>query len=45
MLPFATVYRLARSSPLAIDLKRNIRAVGSTEVVDTKKVPTPCSRC
>lgn len=37
MLPFATMYiGLPETSPLAIDLKRYIRAVGSTEVVDTK---------
>ena len=37
MLPFATMYiGLPDSSPLAIDLKRYIRAIGSTEVVDTK---------
>lgn len=37
MLPFATMYiGLPDSSPLAIGLKRYIRAIGSTEVVDTK---------
>lgn len=37
MLPFATMYiGLPNSSPLAIDLKRYIRAIGSTEVVDIK---------
>ncbi|MGK5078552.1 LPS assembly lipoprotein LptE [Janthinobacterium sp. HLX7-2] len=37
MLPFATMYiGLPNTSPLAIDLKRYIRAIGSTEVVDTK---------
>ncbi|MFZ4874812.1 LPS assembly lipoprotein LptE [Janthinobacterium sp. Mn2066] len=37
MLPFATMHiSLPDSSPLAIDLKRYIRAVGSTEIVDTK---------
>ena len=37
MLPFATMYiGLPDSSPLAIDLKRYIRAVGSTEVVNLK---------
>ena len=37
MLPFATMYiGLPETSPLAIDLKRYIRAIGSTEVVDTK---------
>lgn len=37
MLPFATMYiGLPDTSPLAIDLKRYIRAVGSTEVVDIK---------
>lgn len=37
MLPFATMYiGLPDTSPLAIDLKRYIRAIGSTEVVDTK---------
>ncbi|MDX8120263.1 LPS assembly lipoprotein LptE [Janthinobacterium sp. GMG2] len=37
MLPFATMYiGLPDSSPLAIGLKRYIRAIGSTEVVNTK---------
>lgn len=37
MLPFATMYiGLPDTSPLAIDLKRYIRAIGSTEVVDTR---------
>ncbi|MBE3027903.1 hypothetical protein GQ37_007360 [Janthinobacterium sp. BJB1] len=37
MLPFATMYiGLPDSSPLAIDLKRYIRAIGSTEVVNLK---------
>ena len=37
MLPFATMnIGLPDSSPLAIDLKRYIRAIGSTEVVGTK---------
>ncbi|WP_426087964.1 LPS assembly lipoprotein LptE [Janthinobacterium sp. PSPC1-1] len=37
MLPFATMYiGLPETSPLAIGLKRYIRAIGSTEVVDTK---------
>ena len=37
MLPFATMYiGLPDTSPLAIDLKRYIRAIGSTEVVDIK---------
>jgi LPS-assembly lipoprotein len=37
MLPFATMHiSLPDSSPLAIDLKRYIRAIGSTEIVDTK---------
>lgn len=37
MLPFATMYiGLPDTSPLAIGLKRYIRAIGSTEVVDTK---------
>ena len=37
MLPFATMYiDLSDTSPLAIGLKRYIRAIGSTEVVDTK---------
>ena len=37
MLPFATMYiGLPDSSPLAIDLKRYLRAVGSTEVVNLK---------
>lgn len=37
ILPFATMYiGLPDTSPLAIDLKRYIRAVGSTEVVDIK---------
>ena len=38
MLPFATMnIGLPDSSPLAIDLKRYIRAVGSTEIVDTRE--------
>jgi LPS-assembly lipoprotein len=37
MLPFATMYiGLPDTSPLAIGLKRYIRAIGSTEVVNTK---------
>jgi LPS-assembly lipoprotein len=37
-LPFPTMYiGLPESSPLAIDLKRNIRVNGSTTVVDTAK--------
>ncbi|OEZ99500.1 LPS-assembly lipoprotein LptE [Janthinobacterium sp. HH107] len=37
MLPFATMYiGLPESSPLAIGLKRYIRAIGSTEVVNTR---------
>ncbi|WP_332862640.1 LPS assembly lipoprotein LptE [Janthinobacterium svalbardensis] len=37
MLPFATMYiGLPETSPLAVGLKRYIRAIGSTEVVDTK---------
>lgn len=37
MLPFATMYiDLPDTSPLAIGLKRYIRAIGSTEVVGTK---------
>ncbi|MET0321913.1 MAG: LPS assembly lipoprotein LptE [Duganella sp.] len=37
-LPFPTMYiGLPDSSPLAIDLKRNIRVNGSTTVVDTAK--------
>lgn len=37
MLPFATMYiGLPDSSPLAIGLKRYIRAIGSTEVVNTR---------
>ena len=37
MLPFATMYiGLPETSPLAIGLKRYIRAIGGTEVVDTK---------
>lgn len=37
MLPFATMHiGLPDSSPLAIDLKRYIRAIGSTEIVDTR---------
>ncbi|MGX9716539.1 LPS-assembly lipoprotein LptE [Janthinobacterium lividum] len=37
MLPFATMYiGLPDTSPLAISLKRYIRAIGSTEVVNTK---------
>jgi LPS-assembly lipoprotein len=37
MLPFATMYiGLPDTSPLAIGLKRYIRAIGSTEVVDIK---------
>ncbi|MGK5008356.1 LPS assembly lipoprotein LptE [Janthinobacterium sp. MDB2-8] len=37
MLPFATMYiGLPETSPLAIGLKRYIRAIGSTEVVNTK---------
>lgn len=37
MLPFATIYiGLSETSPLAIGLKRYIRAIGSTEVVNTK---------
>ncbi|KAB8053923.1 MAG: LPS assembly lipoprotein LptE [Janthinobacterium sp.] len=37
MLPFATMYiGLPDTSPLAIGLKRYIRAIGSTEVVDTR---------
>ncbi|MDN2707916.1 LPS assembly lipoprotein LptE [Janthinobacterium sp. SUN118] len=37
MLPFATMnIGLPETSPLAIDLKRYIRAIGSTEVVDTR---------
>ncbi len=38
MLPFATMnIDLPDSSPLAIDLKRYIRAIGSTEIVDTRQ--------
>lgn len=38
MLPFATMYiGLPDTSPLAIDLKRYIRAIGSTEVVNTRE--------
>lgn len=38
MLPFATMnITLPDSSPLAIDLKRYIRAIGSTEIVDTRE--------
>jgi len=38
MLPFATMnIGLPDSSPLAIDLKRYIRAIGSTEIVDTRE--------
>ena len=38
MLPFATMnIGLPETSPLAIDLKRYIRAVGSTEIVDTRE--------
>jgi LPS-assembly lipoprotein len=38
-LPFPTMYvGLPESSPLAIDLKRNIRANGSTEVVGDPKL-------
>ena len=38
MLPFATMnIGLPDTSPLAIDLKRYIRAVGSTEIVDTRE--------
>ncbi|MGK5032320.1 LPS assembly lipoprotein LptE [Janthinobacterium sp. MDT1-19] len=38
MLPFATMYiGLPDTSPLAIGLKRYIRAIGSTEVVNTKE--------
>jgi LPS-assembly lipoprotein len=38
-LPFPTMYvGLPESSPLAIDLKRNIRANGSTEVVTDPKL-------
>ena len=37
MLPFATFHiSLPDASPLAIDLKRYIRAIGGTEIVDTK---------
>ena len=37
MLPFATMYiDLSDTSPLAIGLKRYIRAIGSTEVVNTR---------
>ena len=37
MLPFATMHiGLPDTSPLAIDLKRYIRAIGSTEIVDTR---------
>ncbi|MCM2568403.1 MULTISPECIES: LPS-assembly lipoprotein LptE [Janthinobacterium] len=37
MLPFATMYiGLPDTSPLAIGLKRYIRAIGSTEVVNTR---------
>ena len=37
MLPFATMYiGLPDSSPLAIGLKRYIRAIGGTEVVNTR---------
>jgi len=37
MLPFATMHiSLPASSPLAIDLKRYIRAIGSTEIVETR---------
>ncbi|MCL6483988.1 MAG: hypothetical protein I4O49_07350 [Janthinobacterium lividum] len=37
MMPFATMYiGLTETSPLAIGLKRYIRAIGSTQVVDTK---------
>ena len=38
MLPFATMnIGLPDTSPLAIDLKRYIRAIGSTEIVDTRE--------
>ncbi|MGK5027392.1 LPS assembly lipoprotein LptE [Janthinobacterium sp. RB2R34] len=38
MLPFATMnIALPDSSPLAIDLKRYIRAIGSTQIVDTRE--------
>lgn len=38
MLPFATMsISLPDTSPLAIDLKRYIRAIGSTEIVDTRE--------
>ncbi|WP_219115159.1 LPS assembly lipoprotein LptE [Janthinobacterium sp. UMAB-56] len=38
MLPFATMYiGLPDTSPLAIGLKRYIRAIGSTEVVNTRE--------
>ena len=38
MLPFATMnIGLPDTSPLAIDLKRYIHAIGSTEIVDTRE--------
>ncbi|WP_295996602.1 LPS assembly lipoprotein LptE [Rugamonas sp.] len=38
-LPFPTIYvGLPKASPLAVDLKRNIRANGATEVVDDPKL-------
>src|SRR5471030_870337 len=38
-LPFPTIYvGLPKTSPLAVDLKRNIRANGGTEVVDDTKL-------
>jgi LPS-assembly lipoprotein len=37
-LPFATLFiTLPKSSPLAIDLKRNIRVNGGTEIVDARE--------
>jgi LPS-assembly lipoprotein len=38
-LPFPTIYiGLPKTAPLAVDLKRNIRANGGTEVVDDPKL-------
>src|SRR5471032_1213435 len=38
-LPFPTIYvGLPKTAPLAVDLKRNIRANGGTEVVDDSKL-------
>ena len=39
VLPFPTIYvGLPKTAPLAVDLKRNIRANGATEVVDDPKL-------